>query len=193
MKSVVIHRVVECKHVVTRYGDKYVAEVEILNQGKQQFWLSIKQGEKLVECADRLKNGYSTKHIELHAVIDDSGDKPRFVWCGLHSARHSDLPFLSEKFGVTCTPAYIETPDAGEREVHEQLLDGGGDWPANARFQEVAKARTFAELQSEVKKAREAMDDADADSINELASEFECRRHELIEAGDPDAMGSFEK
>lgn len=123
MKSVVIHRVIECKSVTTKYGEKYVAEVEILNQGKATFWLSPKQGAQLSKCAHQLKNGYSTKRNELHAVIDDSSDKERFVWCGLHSVGRSDLAFLTDSFGVTCTPAYTDLPDASEREADESLKD----------------------------------------------------------------------
>jgi len=123
MKAVVIHRVVEAKAVSTRFGERYVADVEIIGTGKATFWMSPKQGAHLAECAHRLENGFSTKHAELHAVIDESGDKPRFVWCGIHSPRHSDIPFLNERFGVACESPYIGLPDASPREADPALRD----------------------------------------------------------------------
>lgn len=123
MKSVVIHHVIECREVTTKYGEKYVAELEIIGEPKQTFWMSVKQGGQLAKCAHQLKDGNSTKRSELHVVIDDSGEKPRFVWCGLHTASRSDIPFLQEKFGVVCESPYIGFQDASPRDAAAALKD----------------------------------------------------------------------
>lgn len=119
MKAAVLHRLVEARAVSTRNGPRYVAEIELIGEPKRTFWLSIKQGERLVECADRLENGYSTKHAELHVVLD--GD--RFVWCGIHSLRRSDLDFLESCFDVECESPYVGRPDATPREAADCLKD----------------------------------------------------------------------
>lgn len=119
MRAAVLHRLVEARAVSTKHGPRYVVEAELIGEPKHTFWLSIKQGEHLIECANRLEHGHSTKRSELHIVMD--GD--RFVWCGLHTPRQSDIAFLEERFGVKCQSPYIGFPDASPREAADCLKD----------------------------------------------------------------------
>lgn len=119
MKAAVLHHLVEARAVSTKHGPRYVAEIELIGEPKRTFWLSVKQGERLIECAEQLEHSHSTKHSELHIVMD--GD--RFVWCGIHSTRHSDLDFLESRFGVTCASPYIGRPSAEPRDAADCLKD----------------------------------------------------------------------
>jgi hypothetical protein len=119
MKSAVLHRLVDACVVSTRHGPRYVFETELIGESKRTFCISIKQGERLIECADYLEHGYSTKHSELHIVLDGE----RFVWCGIHSPRRSELDYLESRFGVVCDSPYIGRPDTSPREAAACLKD----------------------------------------------------------------------
>ena len=123
MKTYLVHRVVSIRSVNTKFGERCIAELEIKNSPKKEYWMSLKQGNRLGECADRLRDMHSTKHSELHIVVDDSGDKERFVWCGIHSHKHSDIPFLEEKFQVKVNESYIGFADPEIPEVIDHLKD----------------------------------------------------------------------
>lgn len=122
MRAAVVHRVVSAVRRSTRNGDRFLAEIEIVGEGRREYWMSIKQGEELIDCAYELKEGYSTKHMELHVVLDGDSDKERFVWCGLHSGKKSDLPFLEERFGVKCESPYIGRQSAADLSGPDPLL-----------------------------------------------------------------------
>lgn len=110
MRTVVVHCIRAVRPVNTKYGPKVVAEIEIQGEAKREFWLSPKQGQKLGDCYDIMQRhgGYSTKHAECHLVLDDQSERgERFVWCGLHTPRSSDLAWLEKQFGVACESPYI--------------------------------------------------------------------------------------
>lgn len=125
MKSIVAHSIKSIRQVNTKFGPKYIAEIEVQGEPQKEFWMSIKQGNKLADCFDLLQNngGYSSKRGECHIVIDDSEGKERFVWCGMHFGTRSDLPWLEEKFGVTCTSPYIGRQEAVSDEAADELSD----------------------------------------------------------------------
>jgi hypothetical protein len=127
MKAIVAHCIKSVRQVNTKYGPKCIAEVEVQGEPQKEFWMSLKQGDKLSDCFDQLQNngGFSSKRGECHIVIDDSEGKERFVWCGMHFGTHSDLPWLEEKFGVTCESPYIGRQEAADFvEADPQLVDG---------------------------------------------------------------------
>ena len=125
MRSVLAHAISSVRSVNTKYGPKVVAEIQLQGKAKKEFWLSPKQGEKLAQCFDKLQEhgGYSTKHAECHIILDAGEKGERFVWCGIHTGKRSDLEFLEKKFGVTCESPYIGRADATPREADESLLD----------------------------------------------------------------------
>jgi len=101
------------RYVNTKYGAKVVAEIQMIGRAKTTFWLSPKQGEKLEACVDFLGrgSGYSTKHREVHLVLEEGEKGLRFVWAGIHSAKKSDLKYLETKFGITAESPYVGRPD----------------------------------------------------------------------------------
>lgn len=125
MRAVLAHAISSIRSVNTKYGPKVVAEIQLLGEAKKEFWLSTKQGEKLSQCSDKLQvhGGYSTKHAECHIILERGEKGERFVWCGLHTGKRSDLPFLDEKFGVKCESPYIGRVNAVGGEAHETLMD----------------------------------------------------------------------
>jgi hypothetical protein len=125
MRSVVAHAISSVRTVNTKYGPKVVAEIQPLNEQKKEFWLSLKQGDKLSQCFDKLQEhgGYSTKHAECHIVLEQGEKSERFVWCGIHTGKRSDLDFLDQKFGVKCESPYIGRANAAIGEADEMLVD----------------------------------------------------------------------
>lgn len=125
MRSALVHSIKSVRKVPTRIGPRCIAVLELAGQPQCELWMSIKQGDKLSKCFEELQEygGYSSKRAECHVVMEDGDRGPRFVWCGMHSASNSELPFLEEKFGVTCAPAYTVVPDASERDAHALLRD----------------------------------------------------------------------
>lgn len=79
----------------TRHA-KWRIEVAMVDGPKLVLWMTDKQHQKLVQCFERTKNGNSTKNCQVYGVFE--GD--RFVWCGVHTRRHSDIAFLREKFSA---------------------------------------------------------------------------------------------
>lgn len=125
MRAALVHSIKSVRQVNTKYGEKVVAVIEIQGEPQQEFWMSLKQGERLSDCFDALQRqgGYSSKHAECHVVIDDSEGKNRFVWCGMHTPKRSDLDFLEDRFGVTCESQYIGRQSAVTDEADESLKD----------------------------------------------------------------------
>lgn len=127
MRTVVAHCIKSLRSVNTKYGPKVVAEIEIQGEAKREFWLSPKQGQKLGDCFDILERhgGYSTKHAECHLVLDQGERGERFVWCGLHTPRSSDLAWLEKQFSVQCESPYIGRHDQDTEPVaaDERLKD----------------------------------------------------------------------
>lgn len=128
MRAVTFTSIQSVRTVNTKNGQRVIAEVEIFNESKQEFWMSVKQGDKLSKCFDELiKNkGYSSKRAECHAVLDAGNNGERFVWCGMHKPSFSELKFLEEKFGVKCESPYIGRYDIGNdatSEPNENLKD----------------------------------------------------------------------
>jgi hypothetical protein len=115
MRAALAHSVSYVKQVSTKFGPKAVAEIQLQGEAKKEFWMSVKQGEKLADCFDRLQahGGYSTKHLELHIILDQGEKGERFVWCGTHSGKRSDLPFLEEKFSLKIESPYIGRVEDG--------------------------------------------------------------------------------
>lgn len=109
MRAVVAHSIKSVRSVNTKFGPKYIAEIEIQGEPQKELWMSIKQGEKLADCFEQLQKhgGYSTHRAECHIVLDQGEKGERFAWCGMHTVGRSDLDFLDEKFGVTCVSPYI--------------------------------------------------------------------------------------
>jgi len=103
------------RYVNTKYGAKVVAEIQMIGRPKTTFWLSPKQGEKLEACVGFLErgSGYSTKHQEVHLVLEEGEKGLRFIWAGIHSAKKSDLKYLEAKFGITVESPYAGRPDLG--------------------------------------------------------------------------------
>lgn len=119
MEAKLARAITEIRPVNTKNGCRYLATILLL-EGKHQYWMSPKQAERLSQCADVLSkhDGYSNKRCECHIVVDGE----RFVWCGTHTATHSDLQFLNSSFGVDAQPAYSRLPHASG-EAHESLKD----------------------------------------------------------------------
>ncbi|MGL5468750.1 MAG: hypothetical protein ACRDCT_11300 [Shewanella sp.] len=125
MRSVLAHAIYSIRAVHTKYGPRYIAEIQLLGETKKDFWLSPKQGEKLAQCFEKLQEhgGYSTKHAEVHIILDNGEKGERFVWCGVHTGKRSDFDFLEQKFGVKCESPYIGRVDASICEADESLVD----------------------------------------------------------------------
>ncbi len=125
MRSVLAHAISYIVPIDTEYGPKVVAKIQFQGKAKKEFWLSTKQGEKLSQCLDKLQEhgGYSSKHAECHIVLDQGKKGERFVWCGIHTGKHSELEFLEQKFGVKCESPYIGRADATPRQADESLKD----------------------------------------------------------------------
>lgn len=127
MRAVVAHSIKSIRSVNTKFGPRCVAEIEIQGEPQKEFWLSPKQGAKLQDCFDALdrNGGYSSKRGECHIVLDQGEKGERFVWCGMHTAKRSDLEWLESQFGVTCASPYIgrqSTSDLSE-DADESLKD----------------------------------------------------------------------
>lgn len=128
MRTVVAHSIKSVREVKTRFGLKAIAEIEIQGEQKKELWMSVKQGDKLTKCFDALQEhgGYSTKRAECHIVIDDGGKGERFVWCGIHTPKFSELKFLEQKFDVKCESPYVGRYDLEvdtPAEPNESLMD----------------------------------------------------------------------
>lgn len=128
MRTVVAHSIKSVREVNTRFGLKAIAEIEVQGEPKKELWMSVKQGDKLVECFDKLNQhgGYSTKRAECHIILDEGEKGERFVWCGIHTPKFSELKFLEEKFGVKCESPYIGRYDLeaeAPAEPNESLKD----------------------------------------------------------------------
>jgi hypothetical protein len=125
MRTVIAHCITQVNSIQTQYGLKVVAEMQLLGEEKKKFWMSEKQGQKLSECFDWLQQhgGYSTKHAECHIVLDQGEKSERFVWCGIHTAKKSDLDFLESRFGVKCESPYIGRAEPATGEAADHLKD----------------------------------------------------------------------
>lgn len=127
MKAVVAHKITSLREVTTKFGNRFIAELEVKGHPKKEFWMSEKQWIKLSKCAETINelSGFSTKRAELHIIIDD-GEKERFVWCGIHSPRFSELKWLEDKFGVKFDSPYVGRYDLeclNPPDAHESLKD----------------------------------------------------------------------
>jgi|GEM_PF-3700090 len=125
MKAVLATSIKSVRDVNTKYGPRCVAVIELYEQPQQEFWMTPKQGKKLDDCFEELDRhgGYSTKKAECHIILEETERGDRFVWCGMHTPKHSDLEWLEEKFGVTIESPYLGRYDAEPRAVDEQLKD----------------------------------------------------------------------
>jgi len=125
MRAVVAHTIKSVREVNTKFGPRCVAEVEFVGEPKQELWMSPKQGNQLRKCFDELERhgGYSGKHGECHIMLDHGERGDRFVWCGMHTPKRSDLEWLEHKFGVTCNPEYVARHDAAIGEADASLVD----------------------------------------------------------------------
>lgn len=106
---------------------KWRVEVAMVDGPKLVLWMTDKQHQKLVQCFERTNNGNSTKNCQVYGVFEGE----RFVWCGVHTRRHSDVAYLREKFNAVGTIVWsleeldgpVPLPPAAATEPEDDLVD----------------------------------------------------------------------
>lgn len=92
MKILQIHCIEKMEHVAK--FNKYAVTLQFHGRAKGDFWLSEKQAKRL--NTDMGESDYSTKKNVVWCAIDESGNKPRYVWSGRNQPGHD---WLMAKFG----------------------------------------------------------------------------------------------